>query len=372
MMAAGVAHELNNPLAFVTLAADMLAKRVKPEDAGLVAEVRAGIDRIAGIVRDLRFFGRGDDEPLGPIDVVAAIRSAERLVAHEFRPRGRLSLETGELPAVTGVARHLEQVFVNLFLNAAHAMADENEGLVVVRARVTPEQVIVTVEDNGKGIPAESLESIFDPFFTSRPQGGGMGLGLSISRDLLQRAGGSLTARSTVGDGTTMELTLPRARDVMATIPAAPPVPAEATARGERPRVLVIDDEPLIVQSLARTLGDEVTVVGESDPIRALDRLLSDEDFDAIVCDVMMPGLTGVDLHERVVRHRPERASRFVFITGGTYTAHAREYLGRVPNTRLSKPFDTPEILAAIQRAANAAPVPREAERPPPEAKLGR
>ncbi|HEY6459121.1 MAG TPA: ATP-binding protein, partial [Polyangiaceae bacterium] len=255
-----------------------------------------------------------------------------------------------ELPAVTGVARHLEQVFVNLFLNAAHAMADEKEGLVAVRARVTPDQVVVTVEDNGKGIPAESLAAIFDPFFTSRPHGEGMGLGLSISRDLVERAGGSLTARSTVGQGTTMELTLARARDVTPTVPAAPPVPMDIRPDGERPRVFVIDDEPLIVQSLARSLGDEVTVVGETDPVRALDRLLSDEQFDAIVCDVMMPGLTGIDLHERVARHRPERASQFVFITGGTYTAHAREYLGRVSNTRLSKPFDTPDLLAAIRR----------------------
>jgi PAS domain S-box-containing protein len=353
-MAAGVAHEINNPLSFIGLATDMLALRVSPGEAALVAEVRTGIDRIASIVRDLRFFGRDDDDPPGPIDLTRAIDAAERLVLHEIRPRGRLVKEHGELPAVIGVARHIEQVFVNLFLNAVHALDDKADGRIVVRSRVTDERVVVLIEDNGCGIPKETLDVVFEPFFTTRAGTGGTGLGLSICRDIVVRAGGDLVARSTVGEGTTMELTLVRATSerVEAAALAPPRLPAEARAAAATRRVLIVDDEPLIVQSLTKMLSARATVVGETVSARALELILTDPGFDVIVCDVMMPGMTGIDLHERVARERPERAGRFVFITGGTYTARARDYLAHVSNTRLDKPFGVAELVAAIERVA--------------------
>jgi CheY-like chemotaxis protein len=333
----------------------MLSQRVGPEEAALVAEVRTGIDRIAAIVRDLRFFGRDDDDPPGPIDLAAAIDAAERLVLHEIRPRGNLVKQYDALPTVIGVARRVEQVFVNLFLNAAHALDDTTRGRIVVSARVTPERVVVLVEDNGSGIPKETLDVMFDPFFTTRAVGGGTGLGLSICRDIVVRVGGDLVARSTVGEGTTMELTLVRATSasVEAAALAPPPLPAEARASTPSLRVLIVDDEPLIVQSLTRMLASRVTVVGESAGARALELILGDPEFDVIVCDVMMPGMTGIELHERVAREKPERAGRFVFITGGTYTARARDYLERISNTRLDKPFDVTKLVAAIDRVAS-------------------
>jgi CheY-like chemotaxis protein len=115
-----------------------------------------------------------------------------------------------------------------------------------------------------------------------------------------------------------------------------------------------VDDEPLIVKSLTRMLGSRATVVGETVAQRALELVLGDPPFDAVVCDVMMPGMTGVDLHARVAREKPERARRFVFITGGTYTARAREYLERAANPRLDKPFDVTTLLAAIERVVVA------------------
>src|SRR5579863_7270228 len=115
MMAAGVAHEINNPLAVIALATEGLGKRAHAGDAELVADVAAGVERIAAIVRDLRSYGRVDDEAPGPVDLHAALAAAERLVLHELRPRGKLVKDYGDLPAVMGVGRHIEQVFVNLF-----------------------------------------------------------------------------------------------------------------------------------------------------------------------------------------------------------------------------------------------------------------
>jgi PAS domain S-box-containing protein len=359
-MAAGVAHEINNPLAFMALATEALGRRVGPQEAELVDELRTGVERIAAIVRDLRFFGRDGDETAGPMNLAAAIDAAERLVHHEVRPRGVLVKDYGELPLVVGVPRSIEQVFVNLFLNAAHALGGRGDGRIVVRARVTDDRVVVSVEDDGEGIPAEILRSIFEPFFTTRALVGGTGLGLSICRDIVTRAGGDIAATSTVGEGTTMEVTLVRATGerTEAGDPGSPALPAPVRPTARR-RVLIVDDEPAIVRLLSESLASTATVVGETVAGRALDRILADPTFDAIVCDVMMPGMTGIELHDRVARDRPDLASRFVFICGGSYTARARDHLERVPNPRLDKPFVIAQLVEAIERVSprpNGAP----------------
>jgi PAS domain S-box-containing protein len=359
-MAAGVAHEINNPLAFMGLATEVLGQHVGPEEAPLVADLREGIDRIAAIVRDLRFFVRDDDEPAGPMDLADAIDAAERLVHHEVRPRGVLVKDYAALPPVVGVPRRIEQVFVNLFLNAAHALGDRMDGRIVVRGRATEDRVVVSVEDDGAGIAPEILGSIFEPFVTTRPGEGGTGLGLSISRDIVVRAGGDLVAASAVGKGTTMTVTLVRATSLPAraqAAPVSPPSPAAGPSDSASPkRVLIVDDETAIVRLLAQSLESSADIVCESVPGRALDLILSGHSFDAVVCDVMMPGMTGIDLHERVARARPDLAGRFVFVSGGTYTARARDYLERVPNPRLQKPFRMAQLVDAIQRVAAAAP----------------
>jgi CheY-like chemotaxis protein len=116
--------------------------------------------------------------------------------------------------------------------------------------------------------------------------------------------------------------------------------------------VLVIDDEPIIVRLVAKCLAPGAEVVGETDSARALEKILA-EPFDVIVCDVMMPGLTGIDLHERVARDRPEAAARFVFMTGGTFTTRAREYLALVPNRQLDKPFTVGRVVASVEAVAS-------------------
>jgi CheY-like chemotaxis protein len=213
---------------------------------------------------------------------------------------------------------------------------------------------VVTVEDDGVGIVAENLDAIFEPFFTTRAATGGTGLGLSICRDIVLRAGGDLKANSVVGRGTTMTVTLLRAQSAaaapVAASPLVPPPPADLAERPSRYRVLVVDDEAAIVRLLSEALEPIAQVTCETTSRRALDLLLSEAPFDVVLCDVMMPELTGIDLHERVARERPELASKFVFMSGGTYTARARDYLARVANPRLDKPFRVAQLIEVIER----------------------
>jgi len=271
------------------------------------------------------------------------LHGAGRIVAHELRSRIRLVSVTDSLPPVRGVARRLEQVFVNVYLNAAQAFPDDqNDATISVRAKVREETVEVEVTDNGSGMPPDVLERIFEPFFTMRPTGTGTGLGLFICKDILLRAGGSIRAESKVGRGTTVTITLQRAEPA-----AACEVPPVSTTRVSGRRILVVDDEPLIVSTIVRALGRDNVVVGETSPERALELAFADPPFDVIVCDVMMEGLTGVDVYERIARERPGMEMRIVFVSGGAHTARTRAFLASVPNRCLTKPF-APEGLSSV------------------------
>jgi CheY-like chemotaxis protein len=346
MMAAGVAHEINNPLTFISLATDLLRQRLESEDGqsrSLLADIDEGVERVAAIVRDLRVYSRYEDEPLGVVDLEAVLHDAGRIVAHELRSRIRLVRETENLPAVRGVARRLEQVFVNVYLNAAQAFAeDQADATISVGAEVTDNTVQIEIADNGPGIPPDVLERIFEPFFTMRPSGAGTGLGLFICKDILLRSGGTIRCESDAGRGTTMIVTLPRA-DPTATSDA-PPV---STTRLAGRRILVVDDEPLIVSTIVRQLSKDNVVVGETNPERALELAFSDPPFDVIVCDMMMEGLTGVDVYERIARERPGMETRIVFVTGGAHTQRTRAFLASVPNRCLTKPF-APDGLSSV------------------------
>jgi PAS domain S-box-containing protein len=345
VVAAGVAHEINNPLTFISLATDLLRQRLGPSDTAnreLLDDIGEGVERVAAIVRDLRVYGRYEDEPLGAVDLESVLHGAGRIVAHELRSRIQLVRATGTVPPVRGVARRLEQVFVNVYLNAAQAFPEaQTDATITVRAEVTDETVTIQVADNGPGMPADVVQRIFEPFFTMRPSGTGTGLGLFICQDILLHAGGNIRAESEIGKGTTMTVILPRAESI-ATVQPAPALLTRLSGR----RILVVDDEPLIVSTIVRTLGRDNVVVGETSPARALERVMSEPPFDAIVCDLMMEGLTGVDVYERIARDRPGLETRIVFVTGGAHTPRTRAFLASVPNRCLTKPF-APEGLSS-------------------------
>jgi CheY-like chemotaxis protein len=328
-----------------------------------VRNIRTGIRRIASIVRDLRTYGQYEDEQPGSVDLPATIESAVSITGHEVRSRARLRQEYGVLPPVLGVATRLEQVFVNLLLNAAHSIAEgRRDGEIVITATPGGKEVVLEITDNGVGIDPELLPSIFEPFFTTKPAGEGVGLGLSICRDIVVRWGGRIEATSTLGKGTTLRVTLPVAYEADA-IRIAPPrrAPRASEPPSERAeplshvrpvdarrRILVIDDEPLTVAMATAALRDAHDVVGVTDPAVGLERILSDQLFEVIVCDLMMPGLTGMDIYECVKRERPGLEQRIIFLTGGPYTQRARAFLESVPNRHLMKPLSVSTLESIL------------------------
>lgn len=314
----------------------------------MIADLRDGIDRVGGIVRELRTFARVDEEAPGPIDVVEAVTLAERMTAHRLRHHVRVRLTCDEVPPVIGHARRLEQVFVNLLLNAAQAMPEgKDENRIDVRVYLAADgRVAIDVEDNGPGMTPDVLKRVFEPFFTTKPVGEATGLGLAISRGIVMRVGGELDIESEPGKGTRAHVRLLCAHPSS----AASGVP-DNVARGTRPRgrVLLIDDDPRFTFSLRTLLEDDhdVTTMNAGEATQAL--LLGGQHFDVILCDVMMPGVTGVDLYMAVAASRPELAPRIVFMTGGPYTARAEAFVKTVPNNVLQKPFGVAEVRNVIE-----------------------
>ncbi|GEJ56143.1 ATP-binding response regulator [Anaeromyxobacter diazotrophicus] len=361
-LAAGVAHEINNPLSYLLANFEFLEERLRgaggggaPDGEALAAvrEARDGARRISEIVRGLRTFSRADAgaHPAGPASLTEAVRAAVRIAERQLRPKANLVVELADLPPVAGSEHELAQVALNLLVNAAHAIPEGRPAEHTIRvatSRAPDGRAALEVSDTGAGIAPEHLARIFDPFFTTKPVGEGSGLGLAICHGIVETLGGEIEVRSTVGRGTRFRVLLP-AR------PAEPaPAPAGPTA-GRRGRVLVLDDEALVCRAVARTLRGAHEVVALTEPAEALARLERGEPFDVVLCDLMMPGLSGMECYEALRARRPELAGRMIFLTGGAFTPAAREFLERVPNLRVEKPFDAEALRQAVARCVELA-----------------
>lgn len=344
-LAAGVAHEINNPLTFVTLGLDAVERALRegaPRERidGLLHEVRQGATRVATIVRELGVFSRSDDDLRVPVDVAAVLATSIRMVAHQLRGRARLAQRFEPNDRVLGNSGRLEQVFVNLLLNAAQALPEgdpENTIEIATRKSLT-DNVVIEVRDNGAGIPSEVLPRVFDPFFTTKAPGVGTGLGLSVCHRIVSQLGGDISVESVEGKGTVVRVSLPRATGE---VPGA--LSAER-APPPRKRVLILDDENAMVMTLRCLLERDHEVLATTDGHEALRRLLEDAPYDLVLCDLAMPGIDGVDLFERATGERPELTQRFVFMTGGAYTQKMRTFLETKRHRFLQKPFRIAEI----------------------------
>jgi PAS domain S-box-containing protein len=358
-LSAGIAHEINNPLAYVIASLDLVADRL-PEISPMlgrqaqfleqqVQRAREGTDRVRKIVRDLKSFSRADEETVTVTDPVKSLNASLTLVWNEIKHRARLVKDFDRLPPVRANEARLGQVFINLFVNAAQAMPEgniEHNELRVVGRTDALGNAVVEIHDTGCGIPPDHLDRIFEPFFTTKPVGEGTGLGLAICHGLVTSLGGTLSVQQTeVGKGTVFRVVLPAAKATSESVHLAPRQVPKPKSRG---RILVIDDEKELTDVTREGLAGLHDVMTTQDARQALEWIGGGARFDLILCDMMMPLMTGMEFHMRLATLDPGQADRVVFMTGGAFTPRAREFLARLPNLRLEKPFDLGHVLAMV------------------------
>jgi two-component system NtrC family sensor kinase len=366
-LAAGIGHEINNPLTFILGSIEAVQEiladhepRFTPatydELSHLLGAALTGTDRIAQIVRSIKMFVRPEEAVSEAVDVAAAARLALDMVRRDVAPHIVIELALTGVPPVLGKRVELEQVFINLCKNAAQAMAGlrDREARLRVSSRCEQDQVIIEIADTGPGIAPKDLDKIFDPFFTTKPVGQGTGLGLSICHAIISSMSGAIDVRSTPQHGTVVTVRLP-ALDMPSPGPDAsgklhPAGSAAASSaapgRARRGRILIVDDEPFVLQMMMHALRDH-DILGMTSSRDAFARCMS-EPFDLVLCDLMMPEISGMHLYQMIRQARPALAERIVFVTGGAMLDDVREFLEHVPNEYLEKPVDRRRLQAHV------------------------
>jgi signal transduction histidine kinase len=372
LLTAGIAHEINNPLAFILpnleqaeawLACEREGKTPEClrslDDLGrLLGECRRGLDRIARLVRQLRIFSHPGRQDLGPVDVDAVVQSVVALVEREFSGHPGVTVYSGHDCTARANDDQLRQVLLNLLLNAAQSFSSSaGDGRIEIFVERRDEEIAIRVIDNGSGVAPENLRRVFDPFFTTKAVGRGTGLGLAISRDLVKKMDGSITLESQLGRGTSVVITLRRwseqAADFQAVDPPRTPAPELLMPSSmRRLSIVIIEDETALLQPLRRMLSDRNDVLTFSDPRDGMRCLIERDPPDVIICDVNMPIVSGLDIYRQVTKVRPFLAERFVFLTGGDCEELAN-LLSDSSVRILAKPVHRKDLIAAIEAVSS-------------------
>lgn len=361
-LAAGVGHEINNPLTYVTIniqeimqlldgAPEAKLERLLdlPALRDMMNDVQDGLEHVCRIVAMLQSLSRKGDNALETVDLEALLDRALAIVDHQLRPRARVVRTYAGLPPVMANAGMLMQVFINLLVNAAQAIDEGNADghKVMVCTRTEGDWIVIEISDTGAGIPPEVLPSVFDAFFTTKVSAKGTGIGLAICKQIIDEHGGEIDLRNREGGGTSVRVRLPRT-------PARRPRPKsdhDAPTGGpvRKRRLLVIDDEPSIGRAIVRSLGAEHEVVVAETSAEALSLIEGGERFDLLLCDVIMPMGGGLAMREGLKAQAPEQLPRLVFMTGGAFTPQAETLVHESDGRVLMKPFTVDEIRLLLQ-----------------------
>lgn len=347
---AGIAHEINNPLTFVLASASMLRDRLDEDELDLAAmhelvdDIREGSVRVRDVVSGLRTLAHPADDDVHAVELGPVIQSSLAIASSELSQRAKVFTWLDEgLPPVEGNETKIGQLLLNLLVNAAQAY-DEGapHGRVSVRAARVEDEVHISVEDDGRGMDEATRERVFEPFFTTKSVGEGTGLGLTISRRIVERLGGRIELTSAPGEGCKVTVVLRAAENA-----ARESLPFQRV-EAQQLKVLVIDDEPRVARSLARLLKGHDCVI-EHGGRAGLDRAQR-EPFDLIFCDLMMPEVTGVDVYEGLRALGEGLEKRMVLVTGGAFTDRARAFVRDTSVRVVEKPFDRANVDAVLAK----------------------
>ncbi|MBI5495453.1 MAG: PAS domain S-box protein [Deltaproteobacteria bacterium] len=375
MLTAGIAHEINNPLSFVlanvgfgadeaaALAEDLRTRELaRSHVMDRLAEIRAALDdaregagRVRQLARDLKGLSRVRTDEVTLVNLRPVLEGCCNIAWAEIRHRARLVKEYGATPLVEANEGRLGQVFLNLLVNAAHAVPEGAPDRHVIRVETGRDEkgrARVTISDSGCGMSQQVIQQLFTPFFTTKPPSSGTGLGLSICHRIITDLGGEIHVESTPGQGSRFSVKLPAAAEQ----PAGAGAPHPATPDRARGRVLLVDDDPHTATLIMRALGGEHEVVVTAGAAEAVARLERDPSFDVILCDLTSATCPGTAVHA-ALRDHTELATRLVFLSGDAVPPCARTLLDTVALPRLQKPFDVRDLRALVrerlaQRAA--------------------
>lgn len=353
MIAAAVAHDLKTPLAYIGTNLDHAVRHAPPgELAQLVQETREGVSKLAGIIAPLNDYSRTSVEDDGPVDVQEVMDAYAVLATYQVRDRAILERRFDDVPAVRADRSRLGQVFLNLLVNAAQAIppgAKDAHHIVVSTWTAEDGWATIEVSDTGCGIALTDLPRIWEPFFSTKGDSGGHGLGLHVCRTIIREAGGEIDVHSTVGTGTTFTVRLPPCDAT----PVKPQAAQTVAVAGKRCRVLVIDDDPLLGRCIGRTLAEHDVRVCSSGH-EAL-RHLATTPYDVVLCDLVMPDPHGIDLYEQLRARDPRQARRVVFVTGGASTSREETFLADRTTPVLEKPFAEDRLRSLVYEVADGA-----------------
>jgi two-component system, cell cycle sensor histidine kinase and response regulator CckA len=365
---AGVAHELNNPLAAISGFAQILLKTHLPkDDRSAIETIHREAKRAAKIVKDLLTFARRQDSSerhrVDLNDIVRYIADTQR---YAMETHGVLcELVLSEDPAwVSADPAQLEQVMLNLLVNARQALeamtapvaagriraGASRTPMIVIRTSVRNNNVTLEISDNGPGIAAGELPRIWDPFWTTKEEGEGTGLGLSVVHGIVTEHGGSIDVETRVDSGTTFAVSLPLlgrdGLDGMMAIETMPPAPT--SQRADRPLdILVVDDEEVIVGLLVRYFSSRGHAVMPAHEGHQALRVAERSSFDVVICDLRMPGMDGAELIRRLKELPTCSNARFILSTGDTATPAVRQ---RIDGLALAAVVDKPYEVEALRR----------------------
>ena len=316
----------------------------------MVSESLGGVERILGIASDINQFARPREPSRKLVDVNEVVAVATRLLHNQIRHRARLELKLDDKVLVQGAQSRLVQVFVNLLSNAVYAITegDRDGNRISVSTERTSQGIVARVEDTGCGMSESQLRRIQDPFYTTKPESKGTGLGLALCSWVVSEHGGSIQFSSTVGEGTCVTVTLRPAAEAAA---AAAEPDSKATAKQPKGlRILVIDDEVELLRASRRELrahNDVVVARGGAEALKLLER---DTAFDMVLCDLMMPDVDGPMVYATLQERWPSLAQRMVFVSGGAFTQRSQQFLDSVARPLITKPIRPDQLVAVYEQ----------------------
>jgi hypothetical protein len=367
---AEVAHELNNPLAAIqAFAQDLLHGDPSPDQRQALELIQRQARRSRRLVRGLLDAVRSGPASRGGVDPHVVLDRVRPVFEHECAERGLTLgwMVPANLPTVEGEEQGLEQLLTNLLQNACQATPPGGE--VVLAARARGRLLDLVVQDSGPGMPPQLIGRVFDPFFTTKPVGEGTGLGLSVAQDIARRHRGTLTAENVPaweGTGARFVVSLPfedrRQEDrdpfedtsefPVATPPSPTPAAAHRGPAGENRLVLLVEDEEAIRLALRRFLERDGWRVEETSDGSVAGRLLESGHYDAVLCDVGVPGVPGTTLYRRLRERKAPLARRMVLVTGDRDTVEVTALRVQYGVEVMQKPFDLVTLATALDRAA--------------------